>query len=287
MKTINKIKEYKLIIIWLMVLPFIPLFLKYLWLMLLPFVYIKNTKKFLIITVIVSIITPRYDLLTQQNYNDKYQDNKIMNINFLNGNEIYSILYEQNKTIKVGWLERDLSEIIAYNYLSKIKQTNNNYKKASITKSLCYYTQNNCFFYYKEHFKYKAIGSENNIYKGVLNISDYDKKEKVSMNKYITEKSIFNKVIFIPLSKEDLITYDYVWFKNYALEGLESNENECKLLLYGSQNGWKEYTKRLIKKLEHDTDNKCIKSIESYGYMEDNYDSDKKEMLTFLKELPQ
>jgi formate dehydrogenase maturation protein FdhE len=58
--------------------------------------------------------------------------------------------------------------------------------------------------------------------------------------------------------------------------------------MYGSQNGWKEYTQKLINKLEQDKNNECIDNISKF-YEADTkqVEYNKKEILRFLKELKQ
>ena len=151
-----------------------------------------------------------------------------------------------------------------------------------IARYMCYFEYDNCEYSFINKNKpayYNAING--NIY----HIS-YDKRSIYRFNKYLSNLDIRNKTIFLPQSKEDLVIYNYSIFKDLVFEDIMKNENKCKLLIYGAQNGWNSYKEELIKQLEKDN-NECISNLLDIETPHDekliNKEESKKDLLLFLK----
>lgn len=123
-----------------------------------------------------------------------------------------------------------------------------------------------------------------NVYKIVKNTGIDSKRYKYDYNQAISKKDITLKTIFIPFSKEDFIIYNYYFFRSYALENL--SEKKCKLLFYGTKNGWVEYKNRLLEELKNDKNNLCISDLENYNFeiKKNKLDNDKQDIINILAE---
>ena len=156
-----------------------------------------------------------------------------------------------------------------------------------IARHICYFKYNDCEYSFVS--KNNPFSENIPIYSlkngNVYHIS-HDKRSIYRFNKYLSNLDIRNKTIFLPQSKEDLVIYNYSIFKDLVFEDIMKNENKCKLLIYGAQNGWNSYKEELIKQLEKDN-NECISNLLDIETPHDekliNKEESKKDLLLFLK----
>ena len=192
-----------------------------------------------------------------------------------------------------------IPNLFEINYIASKKIDDN----INMQKLLCPMMQNNCLSYShianKIYNAYIIIGSSKRNYsENSYNIDFYgnihysDAKNLIIKNReiYLDNKvwsdiSIKNKTIYLPLSKEDIIMYNYSWLKNYALSELKNNSNKCIYLMMGTQNKWSSYRKVLIKELESNNSYQCIKSINDMNGLLEDYNVSSSELLKRLKDI--
>lgn len=256
-KNLNKI-EMIYAILGVVMLFFLPLKYKYYWLFLYPLIFIKWSKIHLMLAFILAIIiTPNFKYLRVYGEKDFFSS---YIVNFLNKNNI---------------------EEFNNGNIDKFKEFNLIYGK-----NICYFYYNNCEIDIQKknggiYFpKYQFID-------GNITYINYDKRTIYNINNYLSKIDIRNKTIFIPNSAEEIIFYNYKIFKDYALEKINGNLNECELLLYGSQNGWFNYRNKLITKLKNDSNNSCIESLEKdlpkYNILLEEKIKDRNNLINFLE----